>query len=623
MIVPNGWWYMPPEPVPAEPEWDDDPAWSRPDPMTAAELEAGLDRVCDQDEPPEEEEPGDFEPLTPGELAEIREAAADELLAVEAATTGRRGPGQPGSARVFPGESASPAASFGPGMALDVLPGCAALAVAADAAAGADGGFAGVSEAELVGVLCAWDRVEAHAAGRKLAVSAELARRNPAPEDAEFTADQVAYALGESRGRAGDLIDLARTLQARLPGTAAALEDGTVSRYKAEIIARATALLDDAEARAAEQEVLDRAARLTPGGLRAAIAHAVMEAAPEKAKERREAAAKDARVERWAEDSGNAALMGCELPPAEVLAADQRITAWARELKKSGLDGDMDVLRARAFLDLLLGKDSRPRRDSGPDGGGPEPEGPDTPPPSPGPAGGAVPAGFAGRVTLTVPLATVTGLADRPGELGGIGPVDPWLARDLAAAAARNPKTTWCVTVTDQDGHATGHGCARPEPKGHRERAGPGPPGEAGFTFTPASRDGPPGGYGTWRLRTPGGGPDLIITLESLTTDPCDHRHQARGHDPGVTLKHLIQVRHATCTSPVCRRPAAQCDVEHNTPYEAGGRTCRCNTGPKCRHDHRLKQHPGWTVDQLPDGTFRWTTPSGRTYTTEPTRYPI
>jgi len=600
-------------------EWDDDPAWTRPDPMTAAELEACLDRVCEQDEGYCEEESGDFEPFTAEELAEIREAAADELLAVEAASTGRRGPGQPGSARIFPGESSSPAAGFGPGMPLDVLPGCAALAAAADAATGEDGRFAGVSEAELVGVVCAWDRVEAHAAARKLAVSAELARRNPKPEDAEFTADQVAYALGESRCRAESLIDLAQTLHTRLPGTAAALDDGTITRYKAEIIARATALLDDAGARAAEDKVLDRAARLTPGGLRAAIARAVMEVAPEKAKERREAAAKDARVERWAEDSGNAALMGCELPPDEVLAADQRITAWATELRKAGLDGDMDVLRARAFLDLLLGKDSRPRRDSGPDGGGPGREGPDAPPP-PGPAGGAVPAGFAGRVTLTVPLASVTGLADRPGDLAGIGPIDPWLARELVAAAARNPATTWCVTVTDQHGHAVGHGCARPEPGSHSQRAGPGPP---GFTFTPASRDGPPGGYGTWRLRTPGDGPDLIITLESLTTDPCDHRHQAGGHDPGVTLKHLIQVRHATCTSPVCRRPAAQCDVEHNTPYEAGGRTCRCNTGPKCRHDHRLKQHPRWRVDQLPDGTFRWTTPAGRTYTTEPTRYPI
>ena len=247
-------------------EWDEDPAWSRPDPMTAAELEAGLDRVCEQDEGhlEDEDEYGDFEPFTPDELAEIREAAADELLAVEAATTGRRGPGQPGSARVFPGESSSPAAGFGPGMPLDVLPGCAGLAVAADAAAGEDGRFAGVSEAELIGVVCAWDRVEAHAAARKLAAIAELARRNPAPEDAEFTADQVAYALGESRGRAGDLIDLAQTLQTRLPGTAAALDDGTITRYKAEIIARATALLDDAEARAAEAKVLDRASPADP-----------------------------------------------------------------------------------------------------------------------------------------------------------------------------------------------------------------------------------------------------------------------------------------------------------------------------------------------------------------------
>jgi hypothetical protein len=190
---------------------------------------------------------------------------------------------------------------------------------------------------------------------------------------------------------------------------------------------------------------------------------------------------------------------------------------------------------------------------------------------------------------LTVPLPTLAGLADRPGELGSLGPVDPWLARDLAAAAARNPRTTWCLTVTDEKGHAVAHGCARPEPKKHRSHAGPGPPGETGFSFTPDSRDSPPGGYGIWRLRTPGDGPDLIITVDPLTTDPCDHRFEAKGHDPGVKLRHLAQIRHATCTSPICRRPAAQCDHEHNIPHEAGGRTCLCNTGPKCRHDHRLK----------------------------------
>jgi hypothetical protein len=587
---------MPAKPVPADPGWDEDLTWLDRDP----ERETWLDRAREHDDSPLEEEYEDDAQFTADELAGIRAAAADELLAVEAATTGRRGPGQPGSARVFPGRSSSPVAAFGPGMVFDVLPGGADLAVAADAAV-EDDRFDGVPEGELVGVLCAWDRVEAHAAARKLAVIAELARRNPAPEDAEFTADEIANALGESRTRGYDLMGMAGHLDSHLPGTKAALREGTVSLGKARIIAIATSLLDEAEARAAEQEILDRAARLTPGGLRAAIARAVLEAAPKKAKQRRETAAKFARVERWLEDSGNAALMGRELPPDEVLAIDDRITAWANELRDAGLDGGMDELRARAYLDLLLGKDSRPGTSQ------------------PGTSGPA-PSGFAGRVMLTVPLATLAGLVDRPGELAGLGPVDPWLACDLATAAARNPKTTWCVTVTDEQGHAVGHGCARPEPKSHRNRAGPGPP---GFTFTPASRDGPPGGHGTWRLRTPGPGPDLIITLESLATDPCDHRHESRSHDPGVKLRHLSQIRHATCASPICRRPAARCDFEHNTPYEAGGRTCLCNGGPKCRHDHRLKQHPRWKVDQLADGTFRWTTPAGRTYDTEPTRYPI
>jgi Domain of unknown function (DUF222) len=600
---------MPEEPVPADPGRDEDLTWLDRDP----ERETWLDPARKDDEPPVEEYE-DHAPLTEEELAEIREAAADELLAVEAATTGRRGPGQPGSARVFPGQSASPAAAFGPGMVFDVLPGCAQLAVAADAAA-EDDRFDGVSEAELAGLLCAWDRVEAHAAARKLAIISEQGRRNPAPEDAEFTADEIANALGESRARGYELMGTADHLDTRLPGTSAALRDGTLSLGKARIIAAATALLDPDEAAAAEAEVLDRAPRLTPGGLRAAIARAVMEAAPDKARKRRETAAKFARVERWAEDTGNAALMGRELPPDEVLAADQRICWWAGELRKAGLEGGMDELRARAYLDLLLNKDSRP--------GGPRPAG--SPPAAPGQPGqpgpvGPASAGFASRVTLTVPLATLDRDADRPGELSGLGPVDPWLARDLGRAAAANPTTTWCVTVTDEQGHAVGHGCARPEPRSRRARAGPGPP---GFSFTPASRDGPPGGYGTWRLRTPGPGPDLLVTLESLITDPCHHRHESKGHDPGARLRHLSQVRHATCTSPICRRPASQADFEHNTPYEAGGRTCLCNGGPKCRHDHRLKQHPRWKVDQLPDGTFRWTTPAGRTYTTEPTRYPI
>ena len=115
---------------------------------------------------------------------------------------------------------------------------------------------------------------------------------------------ELASVLGESRGAAEGLLDLAHDLEVKLPGTKAAFRDGILRESKAEIIARATAVLDPAEARAAEALVLGRAGRLTPGGLRAAIARAVMEVAPEKARKRREQAARDARVQRWAEDRG-------------------------------------------------------------------------------------------------------------------------------------------------------------------------------------------------------------------------------------------------------------------------------------------------------------------------------
>jgi hypothetical protein len=192
-----------------------------------------------------------------------------------------------------------------------------------------------------------------------------------------------------------------------------------------------------------------------------------------------------------------------------VLAADQRVTAWAKQLRKAGLEGSMDQLRARAFMDILLGTDSRPLGGSpdgthGQDGNGPDGDsgtgregdsgsggspgpcgwpgpcaggsGPRSPrasaPARAGPLAGVIPPGFAGRVGLTIPAVTLLDLAGRPGEMAGIGPVDPDLARDLAAAAARSARSTWCVTVTDSRGHAIGHGCARPAPAAsHGERS--------------------------------------------------------------------------------------------------------------------------------------------------------
>jgi hypothetical protein len=219
---------MSPEPVPAAPRRDDDPAWraAAPDPGLADDEFFDLEGWLDPEDcvPP----PGE-DVLTAAELAEVREAARDEAaedagvaaemarlggsLGAIAAMTVRRGPGQPGSARIPAGESCSRAAAFGTGMALDVMPACPELALLADAAVGPDDSFEGASDAELAGVLSAWERLEAHMTARKLAAAAELIRRRPEPgcdpqgparmpaAYEEFTGDELANVLAESRAR--------------------------------------------------------------------------------------------------------------------------------------------------------------------------------------------------------------------------------------------------------------------------------------------------------------------------------------------------------------------------------------------------------------------------------------
>ena len=78
---------MPPEPVPADPGWDEDLAWLDRDPVTAAEREAWLVWLCEQDDDPFDAPQEYWDPeasapppgqdeLTAEELAGIRQAAA-------------------------------------------------------------------------------------------------------------------------------------------------------------------------------------------------------------------------------------------------------------------------------------------------------------------------------------------------------------------------------------------------------------------------------------------------------------------------------------------------------------------------------------------------------------------
>jgi hypothetical protein len=319
-------------------------------------------------------------------------------------------------------------------------------------------------------------------------------------------------------------------------------------------------------------------------------------------------------------------------------------------------------------------------RGSGPDHGDP---GGTEPPSEPGPGGGAPsgsgtggsdsqpapipsrgqPGGRPVLADLVFPLATLLGLAERPGEGHGLGVLDPDLCRELAELAVASPHSRVCVTVTDPDGVAIGHGCGSSgrltnAPPGPSPAGGPpppvalparvnltitadrllamlpgasGPPGKAGLRKSAGralNRSSPadPEWCGIWELTPPGGAPgglELVVRIEPVPTYDCDHRHESHGYEPNDKLRHLVQVRDYTCTFPPCSRHARNSDFEHAQPYDKGGRTCSCNAGARSRKCHRVKQSPRWKVIQPKPGWHEWTTPSGRTYTQAPYRYPV
>jgi hypothetical protein len=344
---------------------------------------------------------------------------------------------------------------------------------------------------------------------------------------------------------------------------------------------------------------------------------------PEAAEARKQAAAKQARVTRWQEDSGNAALSGRELPAEEVLAASQHIDATARGLRAGGLPGTLQQLRVRAYLDLAQGRDPLDRLTAADDHDQDPSSGPDPGPapgahPGPAPAPGAcpAPAPVEAVINLLVPVGTLLGWSSAPGEVPGFGLLDPQTTRDLVEAASRHAETRWCATVIGSDGTATAHGCAPGQHPWQPRQTGPPGPGHQntgsspGPVFTPAERSTLAAGL----LRR------LRVELSTIARGECDHRHYSGNYVISRKVKHLIQARASTCTAPGCNRPAADADADHTIPWPHGS-SCECNLGAPCRYHHRNKQAPGWHLHQPEPGVFNWRNPSGRTHTTYPTKY--
>jgi hypothetical protein len=542
-------------------------------------------------------------------------------------------------------------------------------------------GLSRVTDDELAGLMIAWRRVASWATAGELAAVAELSRRRQAQVAAgadahlaEHAGDEVAMALTLTPWAGGRLVDRAQGL-ARLPKTMAALAAGEIDVPKALVILSELSGLGDVHASRVEAAVIGRAAKWTTGELRRAARRQAIAADPSAASRRKTQAEKLARVERWTEDAGTAALAGRDLPPAGVLAADAHLTGWAKRLKAAGLSGNLDQLRSQVYLALLNSQPPETLLPTGTPGpGSPVAQPSETPlrtgTPSPG---SPADAGGPGGPTAAADEAGDAGVGSYRDSLRASGPPGAQIGCDAGASAfspaARKPShpasgptpaslpsqepspalrgsvnlvlplSTW-LGWSLSPGEVAGFGpldaadsralaaalardpatkwCVTVTGSDGRAvahgcaKAAPGRP--SAEPIGPHEGPGPPPPPGI-RMWLAG------ISLAWLETGECSHRRESPGYRPSAALTHLIQIRQVTCIAPGCRRPAVSCDFEHTIPYHQGGRSCECNGGPCCRRHHRAKQASGWQLAQPSPGTFVWATPHGRRYLTRPDPY--
>jgi Domain of unknown function (DUF222) len=183
--------------------------------------------------------------------------------------------------------------------------------------------------------------------------------------------------------------------------------------------------------------------------------------------------------------------------------------------------------------------------------------------------------GMKPSIQVSVAASTLLGLDEQPGELEGHGPIPASLARRLAA----DPTGTWRRLLTDQHGRllAVDRRTYRPP-----------------TDLTDAYAD---GGIGS--------------------VEGCD-----RYRPPAALARHVI-ARDRICRFPHCHRPARRCELDHICPWRAGGKTTAANLHALCRRHHHAKHEAGWALARHPDGTTRWTSPTGRNYDRQPAIHPI
>jgi hypothetical protein len=292
---------------------------------------------------------------------------------------------EPGPDSGLPGGGTSDApapglSGFAPGGVWGSCPPSGALAVALEGAAGEGWRCEGGSRAEIVGAVRAVAALESWVCAAKLGLLRAAIREDDDGIGGDYHGDlpdawskslttDVALALAMSPVSAGNLMQTAWDLGATLPAIGALLEDGTLTYPKARAVRDAFELLTEQGQATAEAMIAPHLVGKTYGQVEKLAAQAAITVDPELAERAREHAERNrSRVMLRRERSGAASLSGCELPPAETLAAHAAVCARAQVYKDSGAFPGvlMDQFRAMAYLDLMSDVSAEARIAAGP-----------------------------------------------------------------------------------------------------------------------------------------------------------------------------------------------------------------------------------------------------------------
>jgi hypothetical protein len=250
-------------------------------------------------------------------------------------------------------------------------------------------------------------------------------------EGFEFAADEIRAALTWTRRAAETQLDLARLLVVEFPAVWEALREGRIDLPKARVIVEGLRSLNPELAAKVAVEILPYAVSHTTGQIAARLRRLVITVDPDAAAKSYRKGLADRRVELSANPDGTASLLAFSLPAERATTAMDHIDDLANQLRGGGEVRTFDQLRADVMLDLLCGE-----------------------------AVGSVGA-RRGVVDLRVDLATLAGLSERPAEIPGWGPVIADIARQVVET---QPRATWQVTVTGNDGEPVWTGTTRRRP---------------------------------------------------------------------------------------------------------------------------------------------------------------